>query len=651
MGDKNLRIIEDLELPLGMEIDLDEGWRKLISRQFRGNPGRGFSELIQNLLDSYPSDTPWEDRLGKIESGERYISIADFGEGMDRKRLKLLVTLGGTDKKDDPSKIGTFGIGFFSIFNPKLETKKVRVITKCEGNTVELVFVVEHQEKRPKISIRRLDIQIPYSTKIEVEFDNDKATEQCLEYAVSNLKYYPCRVLVNGHMFSSVWEEARNTGKYIFRKDYCEGFFRKYGLTSWITLLCKYEHLMVLTLPYLFTGGHDMKNDLRDFHRKEVPFLPETDAILNCNNLTVTISRDSFILNSAYEDMIKVLSHELLLYLGRVLDSDEVDTQLVLANQYILRDRIKQFLERKKEYDYLDKKEEMEVIRKLADAKVYRLNGKKKLFSLTDIYHKRSKEIPVFFTPNQTNLRWLGGAFKHDFIVLPTKCILHNGAPNFYDTLFEELFDEVVNLDKIIYNDEKIRELVERGIIDKSALSPVCTFVGRRKLSDAERRLLDKLDTILSHETVRNAITRNLFLPIKDIQTVFFDIKGHEAIIATGLFDLNGKAMGEQFPSNLRPKDDDKPSSAFEVNDRILLGLCRDHPFIQYLLETEDAHLAYYTLTFLAHELALCQKLLVPYTPFYHLVKEKLAADLRRAMMQQLLSTSPDEKDTHVTSL
>jgi hypothetical protein len=46
---------ETFLLPAGFRIDLDEAWRKIISRQFAGKPGRAFGELIQNLLDSYPS--------------------------------------------------------------------------------------------------------------------------------------------------------------------------------------------------------------------------------------------------------------------------------------------------------------------------------------------------------------------------------------------------------------------------------------------------------------------------------------------------------------------------------------------------------------------------------------------------------------------
>ena len=72
-----VKILEEITLPRGMEIDLDEGWRKLISRQFGGSPGRGFNELIQNLLDSYASETPWAERRGEITTGDKKISIKD----------------------------------------------------------------------------------------------------------------------------------------------------------------------------------------------------------------------------------------------------------------------------------------------------------------------------------------------------------------------------------------------------------------------------------------------------------------------------------------------------------------------------------------------------------------------------------------------
>ncbi len=172
------KILETYVMPNGLEIDLDEGFAKLTERQFGGNPGRAFSELIQNAIDSYPNGTPWEERMGEICTGRDWISIKDYGEGMNTERLRLLITLGGTDKDNDPQKIGQFGMGFMSMFNRKLGTKEILVKTRCEGQTVQLVFKVKEQGKRPVISLSVIDEQIKYSTLIRAEFDN---SSQCQE--------------------------------------------------------------------------------------------------------------------------------------------------------------------------------------------------------------------------------------------------------------------------------------------------------------------------------------------------------------------------------------------------------------------------------------------------------------------------------------
>ncbi|MBW1902499.1 MAG: ATP-binding protein, partial [Deltaproteobacteria bacterium] len=403
MKENETKIMECIELPHGLEIDLDEGWRKLISRQFGGNPGRAFGELIQNLLDSYPLNTPWEERRGEIETNEESISITDYGEGMDRERLKLITTLGGTDKSNDPSKIGTFGVGFFSVFNPKLGTERVRVITRCEGHTVELVFYVDHPEKIPRISTQVLKFTPSFSTKIEVKFNNKGSVKKCLEHAAVCLKYYPCRIFINGQSFTSVWEEAKASGAILFKEDHCDGFMKpKSWGDSGVRLLCKYQYLMYLSIPGLITGGHDMTHDLRDYHQKEVPFLPALDMTLNCNNLMVTISRDNFFLDSAYRAMIKVLARKLLVHLGQHFN-DRTEKCLIIANQYILAKKIKSYLQRKSEgKTQTAESEEDSVIRRLAETKVYRLSGRKNSYSLMDMQKMLSQDSPLFFSSEQT---------------------------------------------------------------------------------------------------------------------------------------------------------------------------------------------------------------------------------------------------------
>jgi hypothetical protein len=200
-------ILETHLMPNGLEIDLDEGFVKLTERQFGGNPGRAFSELIQNAIDSYPNGTSWEERMGEICTGPDWISINDYGEGMSTDRLKLLITLGGSDKYNDPGKIGQFGMGFMSMFNRKLRTKEIVVRTRCEGQTVQLIFRVKEQGKRPEVSLCILQERIPYSTMIKAQFENSFRVNDCLASAHKSLTYYPCKMKINGELFISCWEK------------------------------------------------------------------------------------------------------------------------------------------------------------------------------------------------------------------------------------------------------------------------------------------------------------------------------------------------------------------------------------------------------------------------------------------------------------
>lgn len=411
---------EPLFFPQGMEIDVDEGWRKLISRQFGGNPGRAFGELIQNLLDSYPSNISWENRKGEITSSRKKISITDYGEGLSRERLKLISMVGGTDKQNDKEKIGQFGIGFFSIFNPKLGTKKVKVTTRCENQSVEMLFKVEDPQKRPCISTRILESEIPFSTRIEAHFNKEDSISECLKHAKESLRYFPCNISINGNKTLSIWPAARESGAYIFKEGPCHGILMIESYFVRLTVLCKYEHIVDLTPGSLATGGHDSQWDLQDYHRGELPVVPNLKATINCNDLILTISRDSFFLGLSYQNMVKTLSKHLLLYLDRQLNS-KTDPEVILANHYTLRKKLKNFLEKRIDDPASPKTEEDLVLQKLMDAKVYRLVGHKTLFSLLDLYTKKSFDKPFFFSPNQTNIRWLGGEFKHDFIVIPKK--------------------------------------------------------------------------------------------------------------------------------------------------------------------------------------------------------------------------------------
>lgn len=631
-------ILETHVMSEGFTVDMDEGFTKLTERQFGGSPGRAFSELIQNSIDSYPSEIPWEDRLGEIESGANWISIKDFGEGMNSERLRLLVTMGGTDKFADPGKIGQFGMGFMAMFNRKLGTRKIQVITRCEGQTVQLIFEVREFGKRPVLHLNVLEEEISYSTLIRVEFDYNSSVKDCLEYARQSLTYYPCKMKINGNMFSSEWEWRSYSDNIVFRENGVHGLIRNGSEWKNMAVLCKYECILKTTLDHFITGGHNAHYNLRDFRNNKTPFVPGVSILLNIDNLRVTISRDSYYLDWAYTQALGILNRHLKSILLQNL-LKPVSADLVIANQYVFSEEISNYLANP---DPLDKNptDENRVIIELASLPVYRLNGRTGTWSLKALKSLKNADLPVYFSPFRNNLRWLGGAFRHDFIIIPEQCRTGGGAQDFYETLFQSVFKDVVNLDTIRGNNAKIAELVKRNIVSKAALSPRIELIGEKHLAAGEEKLIHELGQLLMDPEVLGVIEKNLHMRIRSIKPVFFNLEEKGMRISTGLFDKKGNPVSEDYVSNfLEPVSKEEKQVKPSQKADLLLGLSLDHPFVQRLVHGSNSHRHYYALTYLAHELALCQKMLVPYSPFYHLVKQKLALDMRMALMRNLLGS------------
>ena len=190
-------VMDFFELP-GFSCDLRDAWNKLRNGQFAGSPGRGAGELMQNAIDSYDSSIAMDQRRIEINSSEYLFSITDWGSGFTLEKLKLLMTFGGTDKDMDPNKMGQFGIGFFSMFHDNLNTQKIEVTTKVEGETVRMTFTVTDPHNLPKVKIDVIDEIIHYSTRITVTFGNNISAEKCLGYARESVINFPCIFEIDG---------------------------------------------------------------------------------------------------------------------------------------------------------------------------------------------------------------------------------------------------------------------------------------------------------------------------------------------------------------------------------------------------------------------------------------------------------------------
>ena len=636
MNEPVTQVVDQIHKPHGFDFDLQESYRKLSSSQFGGNPARGFCELLQNAIDSYPASVPFEERTIDILATDSAICVIDHGEGMGLQRLNLLTTLGGTDKHDDPEKIGKFGIGFFSIFNPKLHTSKVSVRTRCGDNLVTLDFIVD--ELNPsKVPTLRTEVAetgtAATGSEIMVHFLSSDSVPRCLEQAKTFLRYFPCPVTFNGVRFErTAWEEARKSKARFFKEGGRHGFVRNDMSGNYVAILCKYEHTMDISIAGLSTGGHNMTGDLMDFRRRSLPFVPGTWTVVNDNGLKVTVSRDSIMMDSAYDGLASTVGQNHLLELGRTMARDSAP-DLIVANHYILAGQIRKHLKNPEAADTQDPHQR--VILELADAAVYRLVGCEQPVSLRHIWDHRSGDKPVFYAPLGNNLKWLGGTFGHDFIVLPPTCQYFARPGPFYDQLFADVFEDCVNLETIRDRPDQIEDLVSRGLVESELLCPKCQLIGCWEATEAERRFLWELNAILAAPEVKQLIQQCLHLPARTIETALFDIKENGIIVATGLFEEDGNVF-----DNLDTREN-QGSAPAKQRRGLKLGLMRSHPVIQHLLSVHDPHRAYYTLTFLAHELVGCQRMLAPCSSFRQWVMSELARGLRKAMINHLLLNPP----------
>jgi hypothetical protein len=111
---------------------------------------------------------------------------------------------------------------------------------------------------------------------------------------------------------------------------------------------------------------------------------------------------------------------------------------------------------------------------------------------------------------------------------------------------------------------------------------------------------------------------------VRRVRAAYFEVKEDAARVSAGLFGGDGTLV-DRLPKVPIARD-------------VTLGLRLDHPLIREMAQSKGPHRAYYALTFLSHELARCQELLVPDTPAFYFVKAALASHMRRGLVQQLLS-------------
>lgn len=219
-------------------------------------------------------------------------------------------------------------------------------------------------------------------------------------------------------------------------------------------------------------------------------------------------------------------------------------------------------------------------------------------------------------------MRWLGGNFSHDFVVLPPDSRFGGGAPDLHQQVFETVFDDAVDLDSIHSDQRAIARMVKRGVVTRDVLKPQVVTLKEAVITTEERVFLKEVNDLLAHPAIATAVTKNIFVKARWIRAIYFRVASTETKIAVGLLDGRGKVVDPQTHRRRRS---------------LRIGIDRDHPAIRHLVASSNPHRAYFALTYIGHELPKAQHRLIPYSPGYHFVKRMLSSDIRRGLIESLL--------------
>lgn len=606
-----------------MSVNVVEAWRKLTTRQFPNQPGRAFEELVSNAVDAYPPGTAPRDIKLAFDFDEDRATVTNWGRGMSLEHIRCLLTIGGTSKQFDGATIGQFGIGFCSIFNPVLETRKVVVTTRCDESTVELTFTVNEPGMPPRVSARVLDTAITCATSVTCVFGDRASVSLCRRRMQQAVEYYPYDIRVNGKGKHSIWEGRG--GSYIFTGDGIHARLTP-GFLPLVNILCRYVEVTTTTINGFLTGGHGIKHDLRDFRR--FPWYPGLAIDINIDRLSLSVSRNQFTLDSnwthAKKELGVAVKGRLLRALadGRLSESERGD--ILWSNLYVFREQMGAYAAEVSGGTYRSDPAALESV--LFDTPLFDVTGKRTKASLRDLVMRHTPELPVFYCCEEYGKSVLGGKFKHDFIIVAPAHRPGEAPYDFFRRILEATFScTVVNLDTLHRKPDVLRELVRQGIVDGNAL------VRRQKLNKKqsgdshEQRLLAEINAWMGRPRIRDLFERNLKMPVTVRNVHLFDARKGDNDIVAALFDERGEMLC------LSPEELVSKGGAGGVH----IGLNARSLLWTRLKESKEKYRIFYIFSMIVRELTLTQKV-IPFSARYFYLRSTIESELVDVLKEEI---------------
>lgn len=292
--------------------------RELIQNAVDAQVEAGSTEAIDVSTEFAPYDSEAELPIG-LGLGILTIQVADHGTGMTKRDIdSKLVQLCNTTKEDRPELVGSYGVGFLSVF--AFEPNAVLVDTGREGESMRLIFKENRKFDRVPGEYENA------GTTVKVVKEVKAREVDSLKHALRSTLSRWCRMVTveirfEGETINEVFSYAEDTAWTVKRGDafrrltvrprkdgdlccefYCNGFLVEQGSEEELSLPGVSYRVDASAIRYLPSRDKVERDDNLAVVKREVRQAVETGYVSHLISLLV---------NSPNDDAFGVISYYL----------------------------------------------------------------------------------------------------------------------------------------------------------------------------------------------------------------------------------------------------------------------------------------------------------------------------------------------------
>lgn len=512
-----------LEKSFIFEAHNGKAFEKLRNNQFARVAQGLIQEPFANAIDQQPPERPVRVRL-RTGNSHCLLTFEDDGEGLTQENLEALHYIGKSSKRNQrDTKIGRFGLGLVGAFNHKLQVKRIFITTRICGKPGRITIYCREQSI-PQWRVRWLDHAV---TGFSLSFVFPRSLHEIID---KELK----------HFFSDCIVPALLNGQKIHRQHEdligCPGDLHG--------SFCDDTVRALVTAPIEPTYFFHKRDDMRIYLRRMLvektdsayhafraggdkmpqnicgqPYLDNESILVVSQIGEPTVGRDKLLRDADFDCIRAAIWRARLPVLMQLLSAiddpkspDKVRQNArnhALANLSTLSSQVLRRLQEKPpaaEYTYL-----IPLLDRLIECAVFEVHGQHDRISIRRLLEEIPASGYVFYAAEPELFQEFQFDLKTPFVLGDQALVMesiwgyHQRRP--VDDILKYIINqhnglEMVSLDKLVWDDDKQRELIRKGALSRHSVR----IRGESSLSAGQEAFLTRIKELLNKPWFRRAL-------------------------------------------------------------------------------------------------------------------------------------------------